>query len=543
MGSPLIHNAQNKAALNTSQYSLPGLTCQSAIWNKVLFCDIFFVKHWWKDATAAFDRVLHSVTFITCRRLGMPAHACKFLLHLLKQMEFHILTGYGMSNTSFRNDKDPLCPGQGMLQGSSSAAPVYNINSDVSLTIYCRLAAGATFVHPISNTITTDHAAQYVDDKTDMLNLQGIITTKYPNSQQSSDTILQHAQRNANIWSSLLWISGGVLNGSKCFFYHIRPIYNFQTNNIKYLDNKGKEGINLRHPSTQQQFSLTQLNSKCARRTIGATLSPSGLSGPQIALYMQKIEIFAGKLSHCRLPNHLLWKALKMVLEPGILYPLMATLYSKDELYQLECQIAKLYCHVLGLNEHPRAVLHGPCELGGMDIPSLKSILKSIRVNYFLYHTRQQTQVGIKLELSLAHLQIEVSTLSQMLETSFSQFGHLGTHSLIKCIWEETSNVDLHIKGHDSICWTPQAQHDHDKSIMEYACYHFSKHDTLLINRCRLYVRVITPYDLFTHDGSRIHPKLLAHEPIISRISNMKWINISGHRKDIGRHGIISLHQ
>ncbi len=178
-----------------------------------------------------------------------------------------------------------------------------------------------------------------------------------------------------------------------------------------------------------------------------------------------------------------------------------------------------------------------------MDIPSLKSILKSIRVNYFLYHTRQQTQVGIKLELSLAHLQIEVSTLSQMLETSFSQFGHLGTHSLIKCIWEETSNVDLHIKGHDSICWTPQAQHDHDKSIMEYACYHFSKHDTLLINRCRLYVRVITPYDLFTHDGSRIHPKLLAHEPIISRISNMKWINISGHRKDIGRHGIISLHQ
>jgi len=36
-----------------------------------------------------------------------------------------------MSDISFRNDEDPLHTGQGMLQGSSSAAPVYNINSDV----------------------------------------------------------------------------------------------------------------------------------------------------------------------------------------------------------------------------------------------------------------------------------------------------------------------------------------------------------------------------------------------------------------------------
>jgi hypothetical protein len=39
-GHQLIHNAKNHKALNSSQYSLPGLTCQSAIWNKVLFCNL-----------------------------------------------------------------------------------------------------------------------------------------------------------------------------------------------------------------------------------------------------------------------------------------------------------------------------------------------------------------------------------------------------------------------------------------------------------------------------------------------------------------------
>jgi hypothetical protein len=360
------------------------------------------------DASAAFDRVLHLVTFLTCQRLGMPNHACEFLLHLLHQMEFHILTGYGMSDTSFHNDADPIHPGQGMLQGRSSAAPVYNINSDVSLTTYCKLASGATFTHPVTMITHTDHATQYVDDKTDLTNLQGILSVD-PNVAPTSETLLSHAQRNANIWSSLLWISGGILNASKCLFYHICPKYDFQAKSIKYATTINSASIILQHPFTKEILALPCLNSKTARGTLGATLSPNGSAKTQITLCLQKIETFAGKLSHCRLPNQPLWQTIKMVLEPGILYPLMATLYSEDDLVQLECKISRLYCHALGINKHfPRAVLHGPCELGGMEIPSLSSILTTIRVNYFLYHTRQKTQVGKKLEISLAHLQIEV---------------------------------------------------------------------------------------------------------------------------------------
>jgi hypothetical protein len=128
------------------------MTCQSAVWNQVLFCDLLcqtsskgILTDY--DASVAFHRVLHFITVITCRRLGMPISACKFLYIFLHHMEFHIITGLGVSNKSFSNNEDHNNPGQGMLQGSSSAAPVYNFISDVT---YCQHAYGGTFVHPIT---------------------------------------------------------------------------------------------------------------------------------------------------------------------------------------------------------------------------------------------------------------------------------------------------------------------------------------------------------------------------------------------------------
>jgi hypothetical protein len=40
--------------------------------------------------------------------------------------------------------------GQGILQGSSSAAPIYNVKTDVSLAAYKKLSTGAEFRHPIT---------------------------------------------------------------------------------------------------------------------------------------------------------------------------------------------------------------------------------------------------------------------------------------------------------------------------------------------------------------------------------------------------------
>jgi hypothetical protein len=247
-GNRMIQTALQHKALDDSQYAIPGQTCNSAVWNKVLYCDLLrqtlqpgIMTDY--DATAVFDLVLHAMAIVTCRRFGMPHNACLFIYNLLHTMEFHVITGLGQSQTSFTNNADVSLPGQGVLQGSSSAAPIYNGNSDVSLTSYRKLATGAVFTNPITKEQTPDHATQYVDDKTDMLNLQGININPHDSPErQHYEQLFDHANKNSNIWAELQWISGGDLNYNKCFNYYIDPYYDYNTGNIKYTSKTKASG-------------------------------------------------------------------------------------------------------------------------------------------------------------------------------------------------------------------------------------------------------------------------------------------------------------
>ncbi len=59
----------------------------------------------------------------------------------------------GQSQESLKKNKDKSRSGQGVFQGNSSAAPVYNVNLDVSLITYRKLATGVAFTHPITKVI------------------------------------------------------------------------------------------------------------------------------------------------------------------------------------------------------------------------------------------------------------------------------------------------------------------------------------------------------------------------------------------------------
>jgi hypothetical protein len=197
------------------------------------------------DATVAFDRVLHVMSIITCRHIGLLISASHFMIHLLHNMEFHLVTGFGRSALSFINNEDPDHPGQGILQGSSSAAPIYNICTDVSLTAYKKIASGATFTHPITGAQLMEFATQFVDDKTEMVNLQGATITPSCRSNITAEErvqLFQTATDNSTKWASLLWMSGGNLNLSKCYYYYIQPKYNFTSQKISYATNSSTPG-------------------------------------------------------------------------------------------------------------------------------------------------------------------------------------------------------------------------------------------------------------------------------------------------------------
>jgi hypothetical protein len=405
-GNRMIRSALKHKALDESQYAIPGQTCNSAVWNKILYCNLLrqtlqpgIMTDY--DATAAFDRVLHAMTIVTCRRFGMPQTACLFIYHLLHNMEFHVITGLGQSQLSFTNDEDPIRPGQGVLQGSSSAAPIYNMNSDVSLTSYRKLALGAAFTNPVTKITIQDHATQYVDDKTDMLNLQGIKLNRQdiPN-QTHREMLFEQANKNSNIWAELQWISGGDLNYSKCFSYFIDPHYDYKTDSIKYTSKlKAPGDIIVTNPATKILAPLVREEPHTARRTLGVHLAPNGNSSTQTKICMEKAQAFLGKLKHSKLSKQTKWKAITTVMSPGVLYPLVTSTCTKKDLDRIERVIASAKCNALGLNEHfPQALLYGPLCYGGMQLPSAHASTLCDRVNYFYTISANQQVSGRNLK-------------------------------------------------------------------------------------------------------------------------------------------------
>jgi len=265
-----IKQALCHSALDSSQFSILGQTCNNAVLNKVLFFDLsrqtlspgILMDY---DATAAFDRVLANLSIVTSQQMSLPRNAGYFTFHLLQRMSFNLITGFGKSNSSYNNDSHGVA-GQGVLQGSSSAAPLFILNSDVSLHTYKKLSTGATFSHPISKETICDKAVQYVDNTSQFLNAAGMgCHTTNIDLPNLSNLLHKHASQNSKLWSDSVWMSGGNLNSSKCFMYAFFPKIKYKTNKINYLSLPLPSPIRLHNPENKSSHPILHVSPNIAK--------------------------------------------------------------------------------------------------------------------------------------------------------------------------------------------------------------------------------------------------------------------------------------
>jgi hypothetical protein len=272
------------------------------------------------------------------------------------------------------------------------------MNSDVSLSAYELLSTGATFTHPISGHHTTDKATQFADNKTQFLNLQATIPSLsdvHVSENERFASLLSAGQKNFHSWADLLWISGGNLNLGKCFTYSILPDYNFSSQKMKVRPIPFQSTIRITNPADASVHEADQIAPTCARRTLGVIMAPDGSNKLQLRHTLLKAKTFLGQLSNSSLSQHALWVAVQMVVIPGIIYPLMATYYTPQDIQKIESVISQLICKALGLNRNfPRTALHGPLLLGGMGIPTVAQRITAICLNYFLFNICQASPLS-----------------------------------------------------------------------------------------------------------------------------------------------------
>ncbi len=366
-----------------------------------------------------------------------------------------------------------------------------------------------------------------MDDKTELLNTVGAdIPHHIPKSHQR-DRLFEDANKNSDIWTKILRISGGNINIKKCFYYYIKPSMSYTNMSIKYETKQTAPGqIHIRDPASDQTIEIERMEPTVARRTLEAILAPSGSSKAQLRHTLETAQDYVGKIKHSKLNNKAKWTALTTILQPKLLYPVMSCQCNPKELEKIERAIVRAKCNALGLNEHfPRAIYYGPYHLGGLAIPSVPSQTLTTRINYFLYHSRLATKAGIKLDASYIFLQLETGLLSNFLEQPYATYGFLTTQTLIKQIWAEMEPFGLTLRHSKSSVWSPQPQGQNDFSLMDFALGKYSEYESNLLNRYRLYLQVISLYDILQYDLKAVHTDIKRGDRIHSRRSSIFWVN------------------
>jgi len=71
--------------------------------------------------------------------------------------------------------------------------------------------------------------------------------------------------------------------------------------------------------------------------------------------------------------------------------------------------------------------------------------------------------------------------------------------------------------------WTPVPLCDGDISLTSLAIKHFDARSSAMINWCRMYLKIISIYDLLIYNSTDIHPEYLSGTLPLSRSSKITW--------------------
>jgi hypothetical protein len=114
----------NKGIIKDHQYGLAHAICMTSVLNKLLTVQLLIQKRtegivFDNDAKGCYYKIISGVTLASLRHLGYSKESVKLLGLLWAQMEYHVCTGFGVSDKKYVSTTEKLLYGIG--QGSCTS--------------------------------------------------------------------------------------------------------------------------------------------------------------------------------------------------------------------------------------------------------------------------------------------------------------------------------------------------------------------------------------------------------------------------------------
>jgi hypothetical protein len=341
----------------------------------------------------------------------------------------------------------------------------------------------------------------FVDDSTGQANAFLL------DNQPSAETLVERMRLDAQLWSDLLWASGGALELPKCT-YHVID-YAFTTDGAPILrgGQVGGDIILLTGDCTSQQ-KIPFKSAHCPHKTLGHYKEPSGNQTKQYQVLLDKSNN-AGIFVQCSALNRReAWTYYFAIYLPSIGYPLPNCHFSRKQLHTIQSKGMSAIFAKCGFNRKTKGlILYGPSRLGGASFRHLYTEQGIGQIQLFLRHWRCPTQPGQLLRIAVAWVQYAAGTGVSFLTDVSTPLPHLESKWLLS-LRAFLHSISGSIEVDDAIVYPPQRIHDCYLMDSVLAAPNFSPKQIRLIHYCRIYLQVLTLSDITLANGTHIDPSM-----------------------------------
>jgi hypothetical protein len=503
LGREMMIHAENHNMIAREQYgSRKGHSSIDHAINKRLSYDILRLNRapgalCSNDAKSCYDRILHSIVALSMKRLGLPAPPVECMLECIQKMDHYIRTNHGDSDKAY-SSKDTRIPFQGVLQGNGASPSIWVAVSTPLLNMMRQAGHGLDLTTAISQHTSKVVAFAFVDD-TDLI--QGNLGS----TEMTVEEVMHDMQQAIYRWEGGLKTTGGALVPEKSYVYPI----DFKFNRAGKVQYKLLQEINSRFEVPNAEGTMTalrQLEASEASETLGVFLAPDGNNSAAKQALTEKALLWSEYIHKGHLSASDVMTAMDTTITPSLHYPLAALTLTEKECTSIMAPILDVALpHSQVCRTFPRAVVYGPKAMMGLGKTDLYLQQGASQIAMLQQYLHTDTITGELLRANIEAIKIHVGIGQNLFSLEYGRFQKLVPPSLIKCIWEFASKYNIEIQEEITANIIPRREND--KFLMEVIANQdnqFSNNDLTHINRCRLYMQVVTLADITNGNGALI---------------------------------------
>jgi exonuclease III len=448
------------------------------------------------DAGSCYDRIIASPSNVLARAMGLHSNIASIHGDMLEHATYRIKTCLGISTASYCHSCDSPVYGTG--QGSCSSPLIWCLNCSVYFRIFDDHCYGAFFQDPTGDIVLQMGMAGYVDDN-------GIVVNCHPAQRR---TLISKAAHDAQLWSDILWASGGILEHDKCSYHYLLTDFDRQGAPILRAGIHGRP-ICVRD-AKGRSTQLKQLSAYVSYKTLGTFQAP----GSRQVAQAQALRTRSQKLirilatSTCQGPSA--WMFYSSVYCKSVGYPLTVSRLDIKKLTEIQRPMIPLLLNRLGYDRTlAHALVFGPRTLGGLGVTHIHTTKMHSQLSLVIRTLRTEGQPNTLFVINLNRIQHTSGIGEPIFLYPHVRLPHLEGTWLIH-LRKTLSTLGAALEIAD-IRILPR-QRDHDSYLMEVALASriFTDQELRYINYCRFYLQCLHLSDICTAGGDSLAPGVYA---------------------------------